>query len=301
MVSIRKKTIDGRVYHYLEHSFRKHGRVEKREKYLGKELPPNLDEIRHDFMADIFRERWFHDFDNIKSDYASYQKASPQSAWAKEMETFSIRYTYNTNKIEGSTLTLRETALLLEKGITPSARPISDVKEADAHIFAFREMLEYKKDISINTLQYFHRQLFKATKLDIAGKLREQQVEISGSGFTPPLAVEIQPLMLEFIKWYRKNRNNMHPVHLAGLVHLELVTIHPFTDGNGRISRLMMNFVLNRHGFPMMDISYKNRNSYYNALERSQVKKDETIFLQWFFRRYLKENEKYITSRSRNK
>jgi Fic family protein len=75
-------------------------------------------------------------------------------------------------------------------------------------------------------------------------------------------------------------------------VHLKLVTIHPFNDGNGRISRLMMNFVLHKHGYPMLNITYEKRASYYNALERSQTKKQEHIFLQWFFNRYLNERMK---------
>ncbi len=72
------------------------------------------------------------------------------------------------------------------------------------------------------------------------------------------------------------------------------VTIHPFTDGNGRISRLMMNFVLHKSGFPLLNVHYENRASYYNALERAQIKKQENIFVQWFFRRYIKAHERYL-------
>jgi len=86
----------------------------------------------------------------------------------------------------------------------------------------------------------------------------------------------------------------MHAVELAALVHLKLVTIHPFADGNGRISRLMMNFVLNKHGFPMLNIPYEKRAGYYGALERSQTKKEDSIFLQWLFKRYLKEHSKFL-------
>lgn len=101
-------------------------------------------------------------------------------------------------------------------------------------------------------------------------------------------------MLRDFFKWYQKNKKNLHPVELAGLVHLKFVPIHPFGDGNGRISRLMMNFVLYKNGFPMLNISYKNRNSYYTALERSQIKKNEFIFLNWFLKRYIKENKKYL-------
>ena len=85
----------------------------------------------------------------------------------------------------------------------------------------------------------------------------------------------------------------MHAVELAALVHLKLVTIHPFADGNGRISRLIMNFVLNKHGCPMLNIPYEKRAGYYGAPERYQIK-NEMIFLQWFFKRYMKENTKYL-------
>jgi Fic family protein len=101
-------------------------------------------------------------------------------------------------------------------------------------------------------------------------------------------------MLTEFFKWYKKNKDGLHPVELAALVHLKLVTIHPFGDGNGRITRLVMNFVLNRKKYPLFDITYENRNSYYNALQRSQVKKDDKIFLQWFVKRYTKEYERYL-------
>lgn len=79
------------------------------------------------------------------------------------------------------------------------------------------------------------------------------------------------------------------------LVHLKFVTIHPFSDGNGRISRIMMNFVLNRKGYPMMNIQYAGRGSYYNALERSQTKRADGIFLQWFLKRYIKDHKRFAT------
>jgi Fic family protein len=106
--------------------------------------------------------------------------------------------------------------------------------------------------------------------------------------------IELESLLKEFFDWYQNIKKKTHPVELAALVHLKFVTIHPFTDGNGRISRLMMNFVLKRNEFPLMDISYNKRNSYYNSLERSQINKEDSIFVQWFFRRYLEEYKKYI-------
>lgn len=292
MVTIKKKVVGKRGYYYLEHSFRKNGRVQKKELYLGKKLPKNLDALKKKFVSEIYKEKWFGLFDKIKRNFSREQRITPEFVKEKEKETFMIRFTYDTNKIEGSKLTLRETADLLEKGITPKAKPIHDIKEAETHKKVFYEMLDYKKDISLQIILYWHKKLFEETKPDIAGKIRKHQVAISCSKFILPS--EIHPLVKEFFKWYSKNRNKSHPIELAALMHLKLVTIHPFADGNGRISRLMMNFILHKYGFPMLNIPYEKRAGYYNALERSQIKKDENIFLQWFFKRYVKEYKIYL-------
>jgi len=113
-------------------------------------------------------------------------------------------------------------------------------------------------------------------------------VGISGSKFNPPLPVELVAWLSDFFRWYGKNKA-LHPVELAALVHLKFVTIHPFADGNGRLSRLLMNFVLNRYRYPLLNIRYEGRNSYYRALERSQLQKNDAVFVQWFFKRYTKE------------
>ncbi len=294
MATVIKKKVGTEEYYYLAHSFREGGKIVKKEKYLGKILPKNIDEIKHAFLSEIYKEKWFREFDKIKAGFLKDKKAMPPSAFEKETETFAIRFTYDTNRIEGSTLTLKETADLLGRGITPSEKPLRDVKEAEAHMKAFYEIREYKKDISLQMVLYFHKKLFESTKPDIAGKIREHQVAIAGSKFMPPFPAEVYPLLSDFFKWYNKNKSSLHPVELAALVHLKLVTIHPFADGNGRISRLMMNFALNKHGFPMLNIQYEKRGGYYTALERAQVKKDESIVLQWFFKKYINECKRYV-------
>lgn len=294
MVNIRKRVVGKQTYYYLEHSLKKDSKVVKKEKYLGKKIPANIDKIKREFLFEIYEEKWFPIFDVIKKNYSWEIKKMPKVAQEKEVETFMVRFTYDTQRIEGSTLTLRETADLLERDITPRARPLADVKEAEAHKNVFYEMLEYEKDLSLQIVLYWHKKLFDSTKPKIAGKIRQHQVAISGSKFMPPFPAEIYPLLREFFKWYNKNKAILHPVALAALVHLKFVTIHPYADGNGRVSRLIQNFVLNHRSYPMLNIPYENRNSYYNALERSQTKDDENIFLQWFFRRYKRENKRYL-------
>lgn len=296
MVRVAKKTLKGKKYFYLEHTIRDRGRRTTKSRYLGRKLPKDIQRVRREFSLELDRAKWFDDFERIRRNYNRELKATPESAREKEVRDFSVRFTYNTQRIEGSTLTLRETALLLENRVSPSGKPIGDTKEAEAHARLFYEMLELKKDLSQKLVREWNWELLKNTKSDVAGQIRRQGVRISGSEFAPPSPVELQPLLNEFFAWYNRAKTSLNPVELAALVHLKFVTIHPFLDGNGRVSRLMMNCVLSRHGYPMLNIEYKGRAAYYKALERSQLSKDERAFMTWFFRRYKREHRRYLAS-----
>jgi Fic family protein len=288
---VKRKRIGKHTYYYLEHSIRDNGKVQKKEVYLGKKLPANIEQLKAKLVADIIAEKWHPLLARIKDNYVKEGRSSSKSAKEKAIENFAIRFTYDTQRIEGSTLTLRETANLFERGMTPRYRPLNDVREAEAHKRLFHEILGSRKDLSIDVVLDWHRKLFNETKPDIAGRIRKSRIGISGSKFVPPLPVEVYPMLRDFFGWYDSNRNRLHPVELAALVHLKFVTIHPFTDGNGRVSRLMMNFVLKRKGYPMLNIPYEKRNSYYGALERSQVKKRSDVFVLWFIKRYVRSHE----------
>ncbi|MBI5073467.1 Fic family protein [Candidatus Woesearchaeota archaeon] len=287
MVTIRKRTKGNEEFYYLEHSIRKGEVLEKKEKYLGKEIPKNIEEVKKEFFHDIFKERWHKTLDAIKQTFSKEYRAMPKSAQEKYLEHFMIKFTYDTNRIEGSTLNLHDTANLLKDGISPPNKPIRDIKETEAHKRIFYEMLNYKKDISLTEVLYWHKMLFEDSDKEIAGKIRKHQVAIAGADVELPLPVEVPILFDEFFKWYHKEKKKLHPVELAALVHLKFVSIHPFTDGNGRISRLLMNFVLQKNKYPMLNIQYTNRAAYYRALERSQKTKREYIFVQYIIKRYI--------------
>jgi len=294
MVAIKKKMVKGQTYYYLEHSIREGKKVHKKEIYLGRKIPSNIEEIKKGLLDNIYMNKWYADVDKIRKNFANNQKAMPKSVKEKELEDFATNFTYDTQRIEGSSLTRRETADLLERGIAPKNKPMRDAQEAEAHRDLFFEILKSKKDLSLQEVEQWHWKLFNKTKADIAGKIRKYQVAIRGSKFMPPSPVKVYPMLTEFFKWYNTNKNKLHPAELSALAHLKFVTIHPFGDGNGRISRLIMNFILSRKKYPMLDIPYEGRNGYYNALERSQVKKEDRMFLQWFVKRYIKENKRYL-------
>ena len=293
MATIRKRKIGNTEFFYLEHSMKVNGKVWKKGKYLGKQVPENIDEIKKQFMNEIYQEKWYKKLDQIKNNFRKYMQRLPDEIREKYIEQFMIKFTYNTNRIEGGSLTFKDTSKLLHDNITPSDRPTRDIKEAENHAKLFYTILKYKKDINLGTVLEWHHNLFKETKPGIAGKVRNYQVGISGTDVELPSPVELDAMLSEFFGWYSKNKENLHPVELAALVHYRFVSIHPFGDGNGRLSRLLMNFILHKHGFPMLDISYKNRDSYYTALERSQKGKNENIFTQHIIKRYIKDYKKY--------
>ncbi len=296
MVYIRKKKERENYYYYMEHSQRIGGKIKKYSKYIGKELPDDeeLEMVYSQFFNEIYESTWIDKLDTILINYGNEMIDIPKVVIDKSINDFSIRFTYNSNRIEGNTLKLRDTKLLLEDGLAP-AKKMDDIKETEAHQKVFFDVIEYEGEIDEDTLLKWHYDLLRDTQFEIAGTYRKHNVAISGSEFTPIHHVEVEVAMQRFFDWLNKGITELilHPIELGALAHLKLVTIHPFSDGNGRISRLLMNWIFNRYNFPMLIIEYKRRASYYSALERSQTKKQPYIFISYIFRNYIKANQKY--------
>ncbi|MBU0666396.1 MAG: Fic family protein [Nanoarchaeota archaeon] len=284
----------GKKYYYLEHSYRFNNKVKLESRYLGSKIPDNIEKLKAEFIEKVNQKVWFDDLNKIKKNFSKEFESFPKSAKKKYVENFLIKFTYNTQRIEGGTLTLKETVRLLEEGITPRNKPFKDVKETEAHKVVFESMLKETEDLSLKLMLKWHKQLFETVDLEIAGIIRNHPIAIAGSKFEPPQPVELDYLLRKFFQWYNNNKNKIYILELAALIHLKVVTIHPFTDGNGRISRLLMNFILNRNGFPMLNIEYSNRAAYYNALEKSQTKELDRIFVMYLIKRYLKEYTGYV-------
>ena len=287
MVNVVKRRKGNQDYYYLYHDSKK-GKRKQREVYLGKVIPKDIEEQKKNFAMEIEREKWIPELEKIHENFKNEKKTIPKSIQEKNLESFSIKFTYNTQRIEGSTLTLKDTTFLLEYGLSPSNRPTNDIKETELHQKLFLKIIKQKDDLSLVLVKKWHKELFAQTKPDIAGLLRDYDVRISQSKFIPPSHASVNLLVIGFFTWYNVHKKKLNPVELAALVHLKFVTIHPFGDGNGRTTRLMMNHVLNTYDYPLMDIDYTDRRSYYTALEKSQRKGDDLPFLQWFMKRYLK-------------
>jgi len=285
MVSVIEKKNGTKKVYYLHMTLRSKKGYKNLDKYLGITLPVDLRTKKLDFFIDSQKEQ----LDNISEQISksNFQKSKlPKTVQENQLFDFAVKFTYNTNRIEGNTLSLKDSYLLLRDQISPP-KSMRDIKETESHQKLFLELIKKNQQITYQNLLNWHYLLFKDTKKDIAGKIRNYQVGISGCKFLPPSPTELSAELTDFFKWYNKQKSSYHPVVLAGLVHLRLVTIHPFGDGNGRITRLLMNIVLSNNNYPLFIIDYKHRKSYYSALEKSQVKDDDSYFLSWFIKSYL--------------
>lgn len=202
----------------------------------------------------------------------------PKTVLAKIREHFQIEMTYNSNAIEGNSLTLKETAWIIQEGITIKGKPLKDHLEAknqkEALEFLY-ELIDSKKKntISERLIREIHHLVVKEADADIAGKYREGNVIITGADHSPPEGFNVPQEMHQLIQWINLNKSKLHPIELAAMVHHKLVYIHPFWDGNGRISRIIMNVFIMQAGFPMAIILKNDRKRYYRVL--SEADKDK--------------------------
>ncbi len=216
-----------------------------------------------------------------------WRKAKPldELQLRKLQNFFYTEYTYESNRIEGNTLTLQETHLVINEGITIGGKSMREHLEAINHqqaIHLLDEFIQKQSRLNSHVLLQIHQFILKGIQDQYAGKYRSVQVMIVGSQHVPPAPYLVDKLMEEYFLFYEQNLGKLHPVLLAAEMHERLVTIHPFIDGNGRTARLVMNLILLQHGYPIVNIKggKKSRLAYYNALEKVQLHHDSTDFQQ---------------------
>ena len=206
----------------------------------------------------------------------------PKSAVEKLKEKFQIEMTYNSNAIEGNSLTLKETFLVINEGLTVKGKPLKDHLEAKDHYTALEYLYELvdknkKHTLTEMLIRNLHQMIIQETDEEWAGKYRNANVVIGGAKHTPPDALEVPQKMRDLIKWLNSQKNKMHIVELSALLHHKLVHIHPFFDGNGRTSRLAMNLLLMQASYPLVVIMKNDRKKYYDVLSKADSGKYDPL------------------------
>ncbi len=278
MPFIEKQRHGNAIYYYLVKSVRiSASEVKKVRIFLGTKVPS------HEKLQELFKElekrtpkpysaRWLpketvEKLEDIHAAITIYRKL-PDSVIP---EDFLVRFTYNTNAIEGNPLTLRQTALILSENISPQGTKTDDVIEVMNGRDVWDFIRKYNGVVNETFFKKVQYEVTKNTKCRLQGKYRDSEVRIGGSEWVPPQAKEVPALMKKLIREYAGYKRTLHPIELASWLHNKIVQIHPFTDGNGRTARLVMNWILMRKRFPPVIIDVRNKEEYYRVIEAADA------------------------------
>ncbi len=301
MVYVTKFTVKENTYYKLVHTSRKGRKIIHRTKYIGKNLPPKerLEQLKKEFISEMMGKKHKYlslpDIEEIEAKRREYKKEIKRlSPLEKErrLKEFIIRFTYDSSKLSGVKITLRQTSLILKEGIVPKGiKNLRTVKELENHEKGILAITKYKGKLDMRFIKKLHKILFAGVDDSIAGLPRyelRRNVKLAGTSFVPPKWQELKKELDSFFIWYKSDNRKLHPLELAALIHLKIISLQPFGDGNSRLSRLLMNWVLWKKHYPLVDIPIEDLEAYYNALDKYQIEKDKKQFIHYIKNRYLK-------------
>ena len=234
MVFERRVKSKNKEYWVLIHSIRKGKRVIQKSKYIGKILPPKarLERLKKEFLIELEKKKFKffskEDIEKIetkKNNYKNELKKLSSLEKEKKLKEFIIRFTYDSSKLSGVAITLRQTSLILKEGIIPKDfKNLRTTKELENHEKGILAITKYKGNFNIKFIKKIHKILFIGIEDSIAGKLRNElkrDVKIAGTSYVPPKWNEINKELENFLKWYKFENRKLHPLELAALIHLE--------------------------------------------------------------------------------
>ena len=279
--------------YYLVHSYRIGGKVKRISRYLGSDLTKKelekINERAKELLLEHIKEKHLFELndDEIK-ELKNYEEKVNIKHLHKYLDwkKFTKEFAYNTNAIEGSTVSYKEAEKVIDKDKAPGDYDETETLNVAEALDLIRKT---KQGLSLNLIKKMHYTCFKGTK-SFAGKFRDIEVVVM-EGFGNILhrgapAKEVNSLLKELIKWYKKNNKKYPLLLLAALVHNQFEKIHPFQDGNGRVGRLLLNYVLLKQNYPPINIRLKDRREYYKALQDFDKTGDIKSTIRFFISQY---------------
>jgi len=234
------------------------------------------------------------EIDNLKTIYLSAPKIDASVA-KKRLEQFMVENTYNSNAIEGNSLTLRETATILLEGATIAKKPVKDHLEAIGHRDAFNYIVDIARNnipLSLKSIRDIHA-LVLMNDAKHRGQFRQYPVEILGTDYKPPSPEQVPILMGDLVDSYKNDTR--HPIVKISDFHIKFERIHPFIDGNGRSGRLILNLELMQAGYAPVDIKFKDRDVYYTCFDEYEASGTADMFIEVIAKYELEELKKLVS------
>lgn len=274
---VERKKIHGKEYYYLKRSVREGSKVRsKTVAYLGKS-PLSRKQLQHrmamvretvsEYGLKLLSSEQQSHLEQLRQEFALKLRQLDTKTIQDMFRDFSTYYIYNTNAIEGNSLTLEETSLLLNESRTPAGKDLREIYDHLNEQETFSHLLQHKPDITIKTILDIQARLLRNID-ERRGYFRRHNVRVVGADFQTSPAEYVLTDMKILLKWYGLNQKRMHPLVLAALFHEKFERIHPFYDGNGRTGRMLLNLILLRKGFPPLIIRNDRRQDYYRALSQ---------------------------------
>jgi len=302
---IEKRKVGKKVKYYLAHSFREGKKIHKIRKFLGADLNKALLDERIAKSRELIREE-IEKYNLIK-DPLQFKLSVKDIAFVKKIESeipvkishlseqqwmqFSELFTYNTNAIEGSELNIKEVKDILEEDKWPEEKSKQDIAEVYGVSEAIKYIRKTREGLSLELIKNIHKIVFKNSK-NFAGQLRKSGEEVVVKNRLGEIVHEGAPqskvlyLIKELIDGYSKHKKTYPGLILAAVVHNQFENIHPFRDGNGRVGRILLNYILLKNKLPPINIDFKNRAEYYSSLQSYQNKHDLRPTIDLFIKEY---------------
>ena len=288
MVYHEIRKVNGKKLNYLVENRRKRDKWVKKSKFIGKGniSKKEVDKLIKEFELELVENKSYEfltkeqvrEIEKWKEEYNSKIKKLEKEEFEEFEKSFFTELTYNSNAIEGSSLSLEETSLIINDNIVPEGKTIREIYEARNHIEALKFIKNYKGDLTELFILKIHSIILKDISERFAGRYRQTRIRIHGSNVKFPTSEKVPQFIKNLIYWYKKNKKKHHQFELAAIISMRLVSIHPFVDGNGRVSRLVMNFLLNKNQYPWINIYNKQRERYLKAVRKANEEDYSLIF-----------------------
>jgi Fic family protein len=285
VTSIKEKTIKGNKYLYAEYSFRlPDGRIKKLSKlirsrseadskvikdfFLKKEVEEYKKAVLDRYRPDsVFTQQKIEKIEGFRAEYRQIIRNLSKNQFKDVLDRFTVNFTYESNAIEGNSLTLKDVTLVLRENILPNGKDLREVYETKNTRSANDLLFSNKIHITIKDIINIHKVLVRDTGVPFGFKKLPNYLLMRDVKTTPPEKVEAE--MNRLIRWYDDNKDKIHPLRLSAEFHAAFEKIHPFEDGNGRVGRILINAILLEQGYPPIIIRKTMRQPYFRALEAS--------------------------------
>ena len=282
MVYHEKRIVNEKIMNYLVYNQRFGGKWKKKSKFIGKGKisKSKIEELKKEFDIELklnknyeyLKKRQILEIERLKDVYNKKIKKYSEGEFLKFENSFFTELTYNSNAIEGNSLSLEETSIVVNEGISPEGKTLREIYEAKNHIKALEFIKNYKGEINELFILKIHLIILKGISERFAGRYRNNPIRVAGSDFKFPSPEKVPQLIRNLLYWYDENKKKMYALELAVIFSMKFVSIHPFIDGNGRVSRLLMNFILQKKKYPWINIYMKQRLKYLNCVRKANEK-----------------------------